>query len=186
MTRTYLYKGGRKLAFALGEFGIDVSGAVAADLGCNVGGFTDCLLRNGARKVYAVDTGYGILAWKLRTDDRVEVCERTNAMHWRSPDPLDGAVIDVGWTKQEKIIPAAWNTVQPGGFIISLFKPQYEAESGLVRNGIVAESEAEKVLEQVLDGLSLKEYKAEKYARSPLRGGSREKGNTEYFILFRT
>jgi len=184
MGDTYLYKGGEKLSFALEQFDIDVSNRTVADLGCNVGGFTDCLLKNGAQKVYAVDTGYGILAWKLRTDDRVEVCERSNAMHWKPPEPLDGAVIDVGWTKQEKIIPPAYTMVKETGFIVSLFKPQYEADQEQVVNGIVPETEVEYILERTTEYLSKKGYHADSYVRSPLKGGSKGKGNIEYFILF--
>lgn len=184
MAEEFMYKGGEKLAFALEEFGIDVSGLTVADLGCNVGGFTDCLLKKGAQKVYSVDTGYGILAWKLRTDQRVEVCERSNAMHWAPPEPVDGAVIDVGWTRQDKIIPSAFSMVKPPGFIVSLFKPQYEAESVQVIRGIVPESEVEAVLQRALTGLSEDGFRAERYVRSPLKGGSKRKGNTEYFMLF--
>ena len=184
MSNTYLYKGGEKLAFALKELNIDVSNRIVADLGCNVGGFTDCLLKNGAQKVFAVDTGYGILAWKLRIDDKVEVCERSNAMHWNPPEPVDGVVIDVGWTKQEKIIPPAYKIVKKSGFILSLFKPQYEADPEQLTDGVVPESEVEGVLEKAIDNLSQKGYHVDSYIRSPLKGGSKGRGNTEYFILF--
>ncbi len=97
-----------KLEHALREFQVDVTGLVAADFGCNVGGFTDCLLRHGARRVYAVDTGYGMLDYHLRRDERVVVMERTNALHAPPPDePIDLVVIDAGWTPQRLIVPAA-------------------------------------------------------------------------------
>ena len=184
MENIYLYKGGEKLAFALEEFTIDVSNRTAADLGCNVGGFTDCLLKKGAQKVYAVDTGYGILAWKLRTDERVEVYERTNAMHWNPPELLDGVVIDVGWTKQEKIIPSAYSMVKETGFIVSLFKPQYEADQEQVMKGIVPETEVEHILNETVNNLSRLGYSADSYVRSPVKGGTKGKGNVEYFLLF--
>jgi len=183
---SYTYKGAFKLDFALDEFGIDVEGRVVADFGCNVGGFTECLLKRGAAKVYAVDTGYGILAWRLRTDPRVCVCERTNAMHWRPPEKLDGVVIDVGWTRQEKIVPSAHAAVKEGGFVVSLFKPQYEAEPPDVKGGIVPEELVEPLLLDVLRRLEWAGYPHAGYACSPLRGGTRGKGNVEYFILFRT
>ena len=116
----YVGKGGLKLEFALREFGVDVAGLTAADLGCHIGGFTDCLLQAGAAKVYAVDAGYGVLAWKLREDERVELFQRTNALHWQPPETLDLVAADVGWTRQERILPAAAAMVSSGGLILSL------------------------------------------------------------------
>ena len=108
---------------------------VCADLGCNVGGFTDCLIRNGAGKVYAVDTSYGLLAWKLRSDPRVIVFERTNVLHWTPPEPVDFVVSDLGWTRQEKALPVIAGMLKPGGRALSLVKPQYEApDEWLVRH----------------------------------------------------
>ncbi len=105
--RTYVSRAGEKLQAAMEAFGLDVRGAVCADFGCNVGGFTDCLLQHGAGKVYAVDTGYGALAWTLRRDGRVVVLERTNALYAPPPEPVDLVTIDVGWTVQQLIVPAA-------------------------------------------------------------------------------
>ena len=113
--------------FALTQFGMDVRGLVCADLGSNVGGFVDCLLQRGAGKVYSVDTSYGTLAWKLRKDPRVVVLERTNAMHVTLPEPVDFVTIDVGWTRQEKILPAAARMLKPGGRVVTLIKPKAEA-----------------------------------------------------------
>ena len=129
--RRFASRAGEKLDAALEAFGIDVGGAVCADLGANVGGFTDCLLRRGSAKVYAVDTGYGELAWRLRTDDRVVVMERTNALYCRIPEPVDLVAVDVAWTPQERILPAAlrWLNVsgpRPPLGVISLLKPHYE------------------------------------------------------------
>jgi 23S rRNA (cytidine1920-2'-O)/16S rRNA (cytidine1409-2'-O)-methyltransferase len=124
---TFVSRAGAKLAAALEALAIDVTGWVCVDLGCNVGGFTDCLLQRGAAKVYAVDTGYGTLAWKLRRDGRVVVMERTNALYATPSEPVDLAVIDVGWTPQRLIVPAATRWLKPGGQIISLLKPHYEA-----------------------------------------------------------
>jgi 23S rRNA (cytidine1920-2'-O)/16S rRNA (cytidine1409-2'-O)-methyltransferase len=101
----FVSRAGLKLDHALTAFAVDVTGLVCADLGCNAGGFTDCLLQRGAAKVYAVDTGYGALDWKLRKDPRVVVMERTNAMHVTLPEPVGFVCIDVAWTRQRRILP---------------------------------------------------------------------------------
>lgn len=124
----FVSRAGEKLDAALEAFGLDVRGFVCADFGCNVGGFTDCLLQRGAAKVYAVDTGYGELAWKLRKDPRVVVMERTNALYCPAPEPVDLVTIDVAWTPQVKVVPAALAWLKPAGRtqVISLLKPHYE------------------------------------------------------------
>ena len=124
---TFVSRAGLKLAAALEALGLAVARWVCVDLGCNVGGFTDCLLQRGATRVYAVDTGYGTLAWKLRRDPRVVVMERTNALRAEPREPVDLAVIDVGWTPQRLILPAAGRWLKPAGQILSLLKPHYEA-----------------------------------------------------------
>ena len=111
----YVSRGGLKLAAALEAFGVSPAGWVCADLGSNVGGFVDCLLRHGAERVYALDTGYGVLAYRLRRDPRVVVRERTNALHAVLPEPVDLVTIDVGWTPQEYILPAAVRMLHRGG-----------------------------------------------------------------------
>ncbi|MDP6438007.1 MAG: SAM-dependent methyltransferase, partial [Candidatus Brocadiia bacterium] len=103
----YVGRGGEKLKAAIDELGLALRGVVAADFGCNVGGFTDCLLQEGAARVYAVDTGYGALEWKLRTDERVIAMERTNAMHVQLPEPAQVIAVDVAWTRQHHILPNA-------------------------------------------------------------------------------
>ena len=105
--REFVSRAGGKLDAALTTLKITVTSAVTADLGSNVGGFVDCLLQWGAARVYALDTGYGVLAWKLRKDPRVCVMERTNALFAALPEPVDIITIDAGWTRQEKILPAA-------------------------------------------------------------------------------
>jgi len=122
----HVSRAGDKLAFALDHWHIDVKNLICADLGCSTGGFTDCLLQHGAAKVYAVDTAYGILEYKLRLDPRVVVMERTNALHLELPELVDFISIDVGWTPQRLILPAARTLLKPGGQIISLLKPHYE------------------------------------------------------------
>lgn len=103
----YVSRGGQKLAHALAEFRVDVTGLTGADLGCSTGGFTDCLLHAGAAKVFAVDTAYGELAWKLRKDPRVVVMERSNALHTTPAQPVDIVVVDLGWTPQKALLPIA-------------------------------------------------------------------------------
>ena len=101
---SYVGRGGEKLAWALDHFGVDVAGRVCCDLGSHVGGFVDALLQAGAARVHAVDTSYGTLAWALRNDPRVEVLERTNALHVTLPEQVDLVTSDVGWTRQEKVL----------------------------------------------------------------------------------
>src|SRR3954469_9667302 len=103
----FVSRAGQKLEHALATFAVDVSGRICADLGSNTGGFVDCLLQRGAAKVYAIDTGYGALDWRLRKDPRVVVMERTNAMHAELPEKVSRISIDVAWTKQKHILPAA-------------------------------------------------------------------------------
>ena len=127
-TCPYVSRGGLKLAAAIDHFGLDVTGYVCADLGCSVGGFTDVLLQRGAAKVHAVDTAYGQLAWKLRNDPRVVVMERQNALHAEAQPQCDLVVVDLGWTKQDRAVPAAARWLKPdGGAILTLIKPHYEA-----------------------------------------------------------
>ena len=125
----YASRAGIKLEAALDGFGVDVTGRLCADFGCHAGGFTDCLLEHGAACVHAVDTGYGVLDYRLRRDPRVVVMERTNALHAEPPaEPVDMVTIDLGWTRQRFAIPAALRWLGPGGQIVSLLKPHYELD----------------------------------------------------------
>lgn len=171
----FVGKGGLKLQFALEHFGIEVHGLVAADLGCNIGGFTDALLQAGAAKVYAVDTSYGLLAWKLRTDERVVVFERTNALHWTAPEPIDLVVADLGWTRQELALPLMARILKPGGQALSLVKPQYEAEGN---RGVLPEERIPEVLEAV-HSIIPQEFEILGEERSPVIGSG---GNIEYWL----
>ena len=146
----YVGRGGLKLKHAIDHLGLDVQGLAAADFGCNIGGFTDCLLKEGARRVYAVDTGYGALHWKLRNDPRVVVMERTNAMHVALPERVDLVAVDVAWTRQRHILPNALRQLNQTGAVLSLFKPQYEADPPLVRRGVVAPEHLQTVLDACL------------------------------------
>jgi 23S rRNA (cytidine1920-2'-O)/16S rRNA (cytidine1409-2'-O)-methyltransferase len=129
----YVSRGGHKLEHGLSHFQVPVRDAIAVDLGASTGGFTDCLLQNGAKRVYAVDVGQGQLAWKLRCDSRVVVMEKTNARGLtpdRFPQPFDGAevvVVDCSFISLRKILPAAIALLRPGGRIVALVKPQFEA-----------------------------------------------------------
>lgn len=186
----YVSRGGLKLEHALREFGLDVAGAVCADLGCSTGGFTDCLLRHGASRVYAVDTAYGQLAWKLRSDPRVVVLERSNALHTPPPERARVVVIDLGWTPQERAIPAALAWLEEGGRIVSLVKPHYEAERGrLGPGGVLDEAEAEAIAQGVRDEMPALGVEVLGWTRSPVLGGAAGKrrkqgsGNAEWLAL---
>ena len=124
--RKFVSRAGEKLEHGLNAFDLAVDGFVCADFGCNVGGFTDCLLKRGAARVHAIDTGYGTLAYSLRSDDRVNVMERTNALHAEVVEPVDLVVIDLAWTPQAKSIPVALTWLKPSGRILTLIKPHYE------------------------------------------------------------
>jgi len=175
----FVGKGGLKLAFALEHFNLDVSNRTAADLGCHVGGFTDCLLQKGARTVVAVDTGYGILDWKLRNDSRVSVLERTNALYWETADRFDVVVCDLGWTRQRLVLPVVEKLLAPGGFALTLVKPQYEAEKKWVQQGVLPEEHLPGVLESVRAACP-PELQISGEVKSPLLGSG---GNTEYWLF---
>ena len=176
----FVNRAGEKLAFALDHFGCAVAGLSIADLGSQMGGFVDCLLQRGAQQVYSVDTCYGTLAWKLRNDPRVVVLERHNALHVRLAGPVGGVTIDVGWTRQQKILPKALKLLGPeGGWILSLLKPQYEAHDHERKGGVVIDGAEEAILDRVLDGAREAGLPLKGHVRSALRGG---KGNPEFFL----
>lgn len=183
-------RGGLKLAHALAEFGIDPTGLTCADLGANVGGFTDCLLQASAAKVYAVDTGYGTLAWTLRKDPRVVVMERTNALHAAPPERVDLVVIDLGWTPQKFAIPAALKWLGPSGRIISLIKPHYELSreegKGLLKDGVLDEPDAQRIAERTVAAMPALGVRLVGLTRSPIAGGATKgnrRGNAEWLAL---
>lgn len=134
--RRYASRGGEKLEHALNVFGIDVAGAVAADIGASTGGFTDCLLQNRASRVYAVDVGRGQLDIRLRQDARVVVMEGVNARYLEGlPEPVDLVTADVAFISLRQVLPAARHLLRPGGNIVALFKPQFEAARREVGKG---------------------------------------------------
>ncbi len=120
----YVGRGGEKMAWALAWSGLKPEGWICCDLGSHVGGFVDALLRAGAARVHSVDTCYGTFAWTLRNDPRVVLRERTNALHVELPEKVGLVTCDVGWTRQEKVLPKALSLVAPGGYVLSLLKPQ--------------------------------------------------------------
>jgi len=144
----YVSRGGLKLEAALREFGIDPSGWVAADIGASTGGFTDCLLKSGAAKVYAIDVGYGQLDWKLRQDPRVTIKEKLNARYIKPDDigePVDIVVIDVSFISLTMIIPPALALLKPVGVLVALIKPQFEVGKGEVGKGGIVRDEAKRM-----------------------------------------
>jgi 23S rRNA (cytidine1920-2'-O)/16S rRNA (cytidine1409-2'-O)-methyltransferase len=187
----FVSRAGLKLEHALETFQFDVTNLSCVDLGCNVGGFTDCLLQRGASKIYSVDTGYGTLAWKLRSDERVITMERTNALHIEPPEVVDLAVVDLGWTKQVLAIPAAKNWIKSGQ-IITLIKPHYEltneekAEES-VSSGLSDEI-VQRVLSRVRQEIDAMEFTIMAETCSPIRGKKSSKkgsGNAEYLMLLK-
>ena len=178
----YVGRGGLKLEKAINAFSLDLSGRIAADIGASTGGFTDCMLQNGASKVYAVDVGYGELAWKLRSDERVVVLERTNARyldHTQIPDELDFASIDVSFISLKLIFPAVHALLKENGQVVSLIKPQFDAGRELVaKKGIVRDPHVHKmVLEQYLENAENAGFSVLDLTYSPITG---QEGNIEY------
>ena len=177
----YVSRAGEKLAAALDHFGLNVDGLGCADLGSHVGGFVDCLLQRGARKVFSVDTSYGTLAWKLRRDPRVVVLERTNALHVTLPETVDLVTIDVGWTRQVKIMPNVARMLHDEGKVVSLIKPHYEAPPDWLQGGVLPDDRVDGVVAAVLEELASIGWVAIDHVASALRGRA---GNREFFALF--
>lgn len=173
-------RAGKKLQFALDKFQFSVKGLVVADFGSSTGGFVDCLLQNGVRKVYSVDTAYGELAWELRKNPKVVVIERTNAMYVDLPKKVDLITIDVGWTKQVKIMPSVINNLKKNGKIISLIKPQYEAEVKDLIKGRLRDKKVDEVINKVRSDLGELGINIIKLIESPILGG---KGKNREFLM---
>jgi len=178
----YVSRGGLKMEKALQTFPVNLENAVCLDIGASTGGFTDCLLQHGARKVYAVDVGYGQLAWKLRQDARVVTIERTNARHISPneiPEKVNYVSIDVSFISLRMIVPAVLPLMQPAAGIIALIKPQFEVGKGQVgKGGVVKDSrlhnEVISSLRVFFESLSL-QYQGD--VPSPILG---PKGNKEF------
>ena len=181
-TLRYVSRGGLKLEKAMAQFPITLDGKIAADIGASTGGFTDCMLQNGAAKVYAVDVGYGQLAWSIRNDERVVCLERTNARHLTAeqiPDPLDFASIDVSFISLKLILPALRPLMKEDGRIAALVKPQFEAGREKVgKKGVVRDPAVHlEVLEQFLNHAREADFSVKGITFSPIRG---PEGNIEY------
>jgi 23S rRNA (cytidine1920-2'-O)/16S rRNA (cytidine1409-2'-O)-methyltransferase len=180
----YVSRGGLKLEKALQVFDVDVSGKTALDVGASTGGFTDCLLQNGARHVYAVDVGYGQLAWKLRQDSRVRVIERTNA---RAMDrtlfnlPVEICVVDVSFISLRTVLPAVKGCVEAGSDLILLIKPQFEASQRYVnKGGVVRDPQIHlNVIRTLIQFIREMEMSVLGITHSPIRGPA---GNIEYLL----
>lgn len=180
--QSFVSRAGEKLSAALDAFRLNPSGWTCADFGANVGGFTDCLLQRGVAKVYAIDTGYGDLAWKLRNDPRVVVMERTNALYIPPVEPVELVAIDVAWTPQKLAVPAAAKWLKPGGRIISLIKPHFELSKlqGRKPHQLLDEAQYELVLSSVREGLTAEGLCVADIIPSPILGKG---GNREYLML---
>lgn len=183
----YVSRGGLKLEAALDQFAVDVRGKVLLDVGASTGGFTDCLLQRGAKRVIAVDVGYGQLHWKIRQDPRVRVMDKTNIRHLKPEEvneQIHGAVIDVSFISLRLVVPAVSELLVREAFIIPLIKPQFEVEKGQVGKGGVVRDPS--LHQQVIDRLSRFFQEAGWIVRghiaSPLLG---PKGNKEFFVYAR-
>lgn len=181
-TLAYVSRGGLKLEKAVKHFALSLDGLVCMDIGASTGGFTDCMLQNGAAKVYAVDVGYGQLAWKLREDPRVVCMERTNARyltHEQIPDELDFASIDVSFISLKLILPAVCGILKGGGHVACLVKPQFEAGKEKVgKKGVVRDPAVHlEVLEHFLEHAKESGFTVLGLTYSPIRG---PEGNIEY------
>jgi len=186
-TLPYVSRGGLKLAKAIEEFGIDLKGKITADIGASTGGFTDCMLQNGVSKVYAIDVGYGQLAWKLRSDERVVVMERTNVRYLtpeQMPEQIDFAAIDVSFISLKKVLPSVIKLLKDISQLVCLIKPQFEAgRENVGKKGVVRDKDihinviydicnfGQKQLNLCLKGLTF----------SPIQG---PEGNIEYLVFF--
>jgi 23S rRNA (cytidine1920-2'-O)/16S rRNA (cytidine1409-2'-O)-methyltransferase len=181
----YVSRGGVKLEKALDHFKLDVTGLTILDVGASTGGFTDCLLQRGACKVYAVDVGYGQLAWKLRQDSRVVNLEKTNIRHLSTDlfsEVPDMAVIDASFISLEKVLPNTCRLIKNGGVIVALIKPQFEVGPNEVgKGGIVRDSaKHQSVIESVCALSAQLNLEVKGVIESPILG---TKGNKEFLIL---
>ena len=186
-TTRYVGRGGLKLEAALREFQIDVSGFTCLDVGASTGGFTDCLLQNGAKKVFAVDVGHNQIDWRLRNDPRVEVREGVNARYLTPkdfPQKFNLVVIDVSFISVTKVLPAIVPLLAPTGAIIALIKPQFEVGRGEVGGGGIVRDAAKRsrVVEEVNGAARTLGLEPVKVIESPITGAE---GNVEFLALYR-
>ncbi|MEE0919664.1 MAG: TlyA family RNA methyltransferase [Lachnospiraceae bacterium] len=183
-TLKYVSRGGLKLEKAIDKFGVVLTGKTCMDIGASTGGFTDCMLQNGAVKVYSVDVGHGQLAWSLRNDERVVCMEKTNFRYMVRDDiqdDLDFASVDVSFISLDKILEPAYNLLKPDAQMVCLIKPQFEAGREKVgKKGVVREPEIHiEVIENVFEFTLAKGFKIINLDYSPIRG---PEGNIEYLM----
>lgn len=180
----YVSRGGYKLEKAINEFGVELEGKICLDIGASTGGFTDCMLQNGAKKVYAIDVGYGQFAWKLRNDERVVCLEKTNVRyvtHEQVPDEGDFASIDVSFISLTKVLPAVLGVLGPNGQLVCLIKPQFEAGREKVgKKGVVRDINVHReVIEMIVNYVRAQNLGILALDFSPIKG---PEGNIEYLI----
>jgi len=183
----YVSRGGLKLEAAIKHFNVSLENKVAMDVGSSTGGFTDCMLQRGAKKVYCVDVGYGQLAWLLRNNPRVILLERTNIRHLereKIPDNIDIATIDASFISLTKVLPKVLEFLKDGGEILALVKPQFEVGKGEVgKGGIVREEEKRlSAVDSVKTEMERIGLQAIGVFESPVAG---QKGNIEYFLYLK-
>ncbi len=181
----FVSRGGIKLESALNRFNLDVSGKVVADIGASTGGFTDCLLKYGASRVYAIDVGYGQLDYRLRQDSRVVVMERVNARYpIPLPEKVDLATMDISFISVEKVIPSAAALIKENGYLLVLIKPQFEAKREEVgKGGVIKDSLVHaKVLGRFINWAVEHSFRLKGLIESPILGAS---GNREFFVLLK-
>lgn len=186
-TLPYVSRGGLKLEAALRDFNIDITGRTAMDVGASTGGFTDCLLQNHIKKVYAVDVGYGQLAWKLRNNPKVILLEKTNIRYLARdtiPSKIDIATIDVSFISLLKVIPKVMQFLSPAGEIIALIKPQFEASRKDVGKGGVIKNETKRteIVNAIIKEVEKMGFEVKGVIKSPLKG---PKGNVEFLIYLK-
>ena len=180
----YVSRGGYKLEKAINEFGVELEGKICLDIGASTGGFTDCMLQNGASKVYAIDVGYGQFAWKLRQDERVVCLEKTNVRyvtHEQVPDEGDFASIDVSFISLTKVLPAVLGVLGANGQLVCLIKPQFEAGREKVgKKGVVRDINVHReVIEMIVNYVRAQNLGILALDFSPIKG---PEGNIEYLI----
>lgn len=186
-TLPYVSRGGLKLEKAMKSFDIDLNGCICMDIGASTGGFTDCMLQNGAAKVYSVDVGYGQFDWKLRNDERVVCMEKTNIRYVEPKDIddiLDFASCDVSFISLSKVLPAAYNLLRDEGEMVCLIKPQFEAGKEKVgKKGVVRDPKVHlEVIENVLDFTNDSGFSILSLDYSPIKG---PEGNIEYLMYIK-
>lgn len=179
-SNSFVSRGGDKLQAAIENFKLKIEDLTVLDVGSSTGGFVDCLLQNGAAKVYALDTAYGELAWKLRNDPKVVVMERTNILYLKDlPEKVDLITIDAGWTKLERVLPVVKGFLKQNGVIIALLKPHYQANQRDLVKGVLPQEIAEEIKEEMLKTINDLQLTVNGCMDSPILGGA---GNKEYLL----